>query len=301
MFKKLVKTVVVFTLIISFLLTLSGYGGFETKIHAEEVNDMSDYLSLYYSFDDPESLLKDFSGSEKGNVYGKVESVDTPHGKGVHFDSSNHLKNEAYIEMPSDVFANKELTIMMWVKSDPSTVGLYSRIFAIETASSQKTFHLMTNAGNDYSGYKAELLGGSYSNAYVQAEGLVPYTVYQDWHHVAMTYDGKTARLYINGSFVNDIDTVTDLSSWKLAHAFLGKTAIWNDGSFNGYMDEVRVYSKALSEAEICSEADLKDSDFNTPKLLSSLSVDGQKITEFSGFYDVYYRIRSRSQRRTSV
>ncbi len=260
--------------------------------HADSKDDMDDYLTLYYSFDDPKSLLKDFSGSVKGTVHGKVKSVDTPHGKGVHFDSSNHENNEAYIEMPVSAFGNNEMTVMMWVKSDPSTVGLYSRVFAVETASSQKSFHLMSNVGNDYSGYKAELFGGSYSKAAIRSEGLVPYAVYQDWHHVAVTYDGKTVKLFVNGSFVNDVDTVTDLSSWKLAHAFLGKTAIWKDCSFNGYMDEVRVYSKALTESQICSSANINLSDVkNCPKLLSSLSIDGEKISEFSGFYDEYYRI----------
>ena len=260
--------------------------------HADSKDDMDDYLTLYYSFDDPKSLLKDFSGSVKGTVHGKVKSADTPHGKGVHLDSSNHENNEAYIEMPVSAFGNNEMTVMMWVKSDPSTVGLYSRVFAIETASSQKSFHLMSNVGNDYSGYKAELFGGSYSKAAIRSEGLVPYAVYQDWHHVAVTYDGKTVKLFVNGSFVNDVDTVTDLSSWKLAHAFLGKTAIWKDCSFNGYIDEVRVYSKALTESQICSSANINLSDVkNCPKLLSSLSIDGEKISEFSGFYDEYYRI----------
>ena len=71
------------------------------------------------------------------------------------------------------------------------------------------------------------------------------------WYHIALTWDGSNYVVYVDGD--NDANgTYTGLSS-------LGSIAdIGNDGNasyrteaFQGLLDQVRVYDKALSQSEV--------------------------------------------------
>lgn len=251
-----------------------------------------DSLVLHYTFDDEKNPGLDSSGNgNNGKIYGNVKSCDGIRGKAVLFDSSTHKNSEAYIELPKNKLALPEMTFMAWVKFDPETVGSFSRIFAIETSSGAKTCHLMTNAGSPVGGYKSELFGGTPKGANMPTEGMIPVYFYQSWHHVAFTYDGQKMKLFINGAFVSETDVGADMSEWQIKNAFIGKTAIWNDGSYNGYMDDVRIYSKALSESQICSVNSFSaEEQPKSVKLLSSLSVDGKELDEFDAFLDGYVK-----------
>jgi len=74
------------------------------------------------------------------------------------------------------------------------------------------------------------------------------------WKHAAMTYDGTSVRLYINGSLVSTVAGAHTTSNNPLE---FGR---WSAGTeyWNGLIDEVRLYSRALSQAEI-------QTDMNTP------------------------------------
>ncbi len=72
------------------------------------------------------------------------------------------------------------------------------------------------------------------------------------WTHVAVTRTGNTARLYINGTLAGT-NTGTTLSPSVLGATtqnYLGKSQ-WNDPYLNGALDDFRIYSRALSAAEL--------------------------------------------------
>ena len=76
------------------------------------------------------------------------------------------------------------------------------------------------------------------------------------WTHLAMTYDGATLRLYVDGklSASKDVNKRRAPGSRPLA---LGRRQD-NDGTgyhFTGIVDEVRVYGRALSDQEIAAHA----------------------------------------------
>src|SRR5690349_17118115 len=72
------------------------------------------------------------------------------------------------------------------------------------------------------------------------------------WSHLAATYDGSTLRLYVNGTQVSSraVSGAMVSSSGALR---IGGNAVWGE-YFQGLIDEVRVYSRALSAAEIQSD-----------------------------------------------
>lgn len=75
------------------------------------------------------------------------------------------------------------------------------------------------------------------------------------WSHLAATFDGTSLRLYVNGAQVAKEVRPTSLpvSSGPLK---LGGNSIWGEW-FDGTLDDVRVYNRALTASEVQSDRDL--------------------------------------------
>ena len=75
---------------------------------------------------------------------------------------------------------------------------------------------------------------------------LVPGT----WTHVVMVHDGAKDLIYMDGAQVAEKDVAGDMNSTE--HPFgIGYNPIDNANYFNGMLDEVRVYNRALTAQEI--------------------------------------------------
>jgi hypothetical protein len=86
------------------------------------------------------------------------------------------------------------------------------------------------------------------------------------WKHVAMSYDGTTLRLYVGGVLVGSAAGAHTTTNNPL---LFGR---WTPASeyWNGLIDEVRLYSRVLSQAEI--QADFGVPVTNNPPLVSMTS-----------------------------
>jgi len=73
------------------------------------------------------------------------------------------------------------------------------------------------------------------------------------WTHVATTYDGATQRLFVNGVQVASRAQTGTIEVSDGALRIGGDTA-FADEFFQGAIDEVRVYNRALSAAEITAD-----------------------------------------------
>lgn len=76
------------------------------------------------------------------------------------------------------------------------------------------------------------------------------------WFHVAGTYDGKVLRLYLNGVKSDTLryEGLVDISDSDL---YIG-TNDKQSRSFNGDLDDVRIYNYALSDSAIASMIDIE-------------------------------------------
>jgi hypothetical protein len=81
------------------------------------------------------------------------------------------------------------------------------------------------------------------------ALNTLPNTVpANEWFHVAQTYDGTTLKVYINGGLAGSTTGVTrSVSSGELA--FGTRQGIQH--FFNGLLDEIEIYSRALTQDEV--------------------------------------------------
>jgi signal peptidase len=70
-----------------------------------------------------------------------------------------------------------------------------------------------------------------------------------DWHHVAMTWDGAALRLYIDGDPADGLQAPGTPRTTATA-ATIGHV---DDDSMVGDVDEVAIFDRALSNAEIAA------------------------------------------------
>ena len=70
------------------------------------------------------------------------------------------------------------------------------------------------------------------------------------WHHYALSYDGTTVRLYYDGAL--QVEQALALNTGA-ADFMIGR---WQNDSFDGLIDDVRVYDRALSAVEVQALAD---------------------------------------------
>lgn len=79
--------------------------------------------------------------------------------------------------------------------------------------------------------------------------GSVPTNV---WTHLAGTYDRQFIRLYVNGVEVTNTAATAAIPT-STENLGIGKHALFTTRNFDGLIDEVSIYSRALSAGEIAA------------------------------------------------
>ena len=89
--------------------------------------------------------------------------------------------------------------------------------------------------------------GGAERTAY--GSSAVPTST---WTYLAVTHDGTNARLYVNGTLVSTVPTPGTKPTVN-GSLRIGGNGVWKEW-FKGQIDDVRVYDRALTAAEIGSD-----------------------------------------------
>jgi hypothetical protein len=71
------------------------------------------------------------------------------------------------------------------------------------------------------------------------------------WRHLAGTYDGTKVRLYLDGVPVADANHTGAIAVQAADPLYLGASSAWPERGYQGALDDVRIYNRALSEVEI--------------------------------------------------
>ena len=205
--------------------------------------DTDGSLVAYYSFDNlvGNTVPDDNTGLQNGSLHGPAPTAGKV-GAALRFDGTDD-----YVDLPGfDVFEGA-LTLSAWIKADDfgihdariisKSTGVGEQdhtwmLSTIEKNGSKLRFRLKTN------GITTTLFGNT----------TIPAG---EWVHAAATYDGANMRLYFNG--VEDGSTAKGgtVSTNPSAGIRIGDNPVSGLRNFNGLIDEVRVHSSALSNAEI--------------------------------------------------
>ena len=184
----------------------------------------------------------DVIGTNNGTLVGDVSYVAGEVGQAFSFNGSN-----SYVSIqdsPSlDAFTSR-ITIELWMKSGDLTAnsdwkGLVTKgnsSWRLMGTSGAKTVYLgLDGVSNGYMGGTRNVKDGQ-------------------WHHVAGVYDGTNMFLYVDGT-LDASQPATGLISQNTYPVCLGELTEGPSGLqpylFNGLIDEVSIYNRALTASEI--------------------------------------------------
>ena len=209
-----------------------GSGTFAKVLSSSLLNDLLAYWKL-----DTNSWL-----DSSGNGYTLTNNNEVTLGTGIIngdavFNESNSLTNSS-LAIP-----NSSFSISTWVKS-----GTYPDGAVIAGQWSYL---------NDPPQQVAIGCNYEYINVFWSTEGTsltdrwitdIPLPYDDIWHHVVLTFDGTTEKIYWDGAYSGSF-TPAGLSYQTSGFGI----ANGNNGYFEGQTDEVGVWSRDLSQAEITS------------------------------------------------
>jgi hypothetical protein len=71
------------------------------------------------------------------------------------------------------------------------------------------------------------------------------------WYHLVGTYDGTTAKFYVDG-ILNTSEALTgDVKQYPGSSLDFGRNSIWSNENLNGKVDDTRIWNRALSASEV--------------------------------------------------
>jgi hypothetical protein len=185
-------------------------------------------------------------GSMSGNggtlVNGASWITAGRYGGAINFDGVNDYVRAAD---STSLDLGRTGTVEAWVKLD--TLNRWHSVVAKGSANTNSSHNYAIEVSN--SNRWVCILGSGASSLTLQSSSVATSNRY---YHVACAWDGTTARLYVDGALI--------ASSSQLVTP-VGNTAPLTVGQFggdtdrlDGVIDEVRIYGRALSQAEIQSD-----------------------------------------------
>ena len=158
------------------------------------------------------------------------------------------------------------MTLEAWV--DPATVSSAWRD-VIEKGNDD--YFLMGTTTQSSAAGGGGIIGGSYGQVFTSS--ALPTST---WSHLALTYDGSTERLYLNGAMVDSVAHTGTITSSTNALT-LGSDPFYGQ-FFNGLIDEVRIYNKALTAAQI--QSDMNTAIGDVPSTPTNLTATAASTTQ---------------------
>ena len=171
-------------------------------------------------------------------------------GNALHFDGTND-----FIEIPDDpaLEPSGDMTVAAWVKFDVLPITRAERAHFIYKEHNGSPFFSYYLSANDTG--EAIFFWKNSADTNYWAESTNETFVTDTWYHFTGVKDGTTLRIYVNGTDANSTtDTTTGTlfdSDWPLN---IGASSPGAD-RLDGLVDDVRLYDRALSPAEIAALA----------------------------------------------
>ncbi|MFH1521798.1 MAG: LamG domain-containing protein [archaeon] len=195
----------------------------------------------FWRFEDD---AEDFAGDNDGTIYGNPVFIEGRNdmGKALSFDGVVD-----YVDCGNEdsLDITNEITISAWVKPE-GTIPPETMIVARVNATGINTdWRFMANVYQDNNGVNWGFRVRTSASESVANSELTSGS----WYHLVVTYDRATVRFYLNG--VAD-GTDSQTSALGTSHPVqIARGVGYAQKYFNGTIDEVMIYNRALSGEEV--------------------------------------------------
>jgi len=202
----------------------------------------------------------DGSGNNNnGTIAGATRVTgQTGFGGALQFNGSSSIVNIAH---SASLALTSGMTLEAWVNPSANagtTVNDgWRTVIMKERSTTGLAYGLYSNDGDSNPSRPAGYIRNNGTDVEAANGPAVPLGV---WTHMAVTYDGTTLRLYVNGVLRSSTAASGGIGASTAPLRIGGNTVFSVPGTeyFAGLIDEVRIYNRALSAAEITA-------DMNTP------------------------------------
>jgi hypothetical protein len=185
------------------------------------------------------SIALDWSG--RGND-GTV--IGNPNWVAGHIEDGNALDLDGFDDCvncgnPQDFNIPTQITLAAWVKTDAA--GGATQSYVTKMVGGENSSYTLRHIDTD----NIEFLIGTASATFPVSSSFNGV-----WHHLAGTYDGSALRLYVDCSLQATTANVGTIPT-SAYNVNIGRDSIGNRFPYDGAIDDVRIYNRALTQAEL--------------------------------------------------
>ncbi|GII80486.1 hypothetical protein Sru01_54680 [Sphaerisporangium rufum] len=215
--------------------------GFAATASADEPSESVPVLAYGMEEGQGTTVLDSAGGGAHGTLESATWSPDGRYGKALSFSGG-----QGRLLLPASVSSRLSggMTFEAWVRpADVRSSGilLSNRDDEDEEAWNEYVLRVRGDGSVYVSFYTPD-------TSYVVAGPPLPRNV---WSHLAVTHDGFSMRLFINGNQIDAVEPVNELPIFTNPWSVAGYPLSGGNPSFQGLVDEVRLYDAALSEERI--------------------------------------------------
>jgi fibronectin type 3 domain-containing protein len=224
-------------------------------------------LVAAYSMDQGSgTTLADVSGTgNTGTLSGATWTASGRFGSALSFNGTNNMVT---VPDSNSLDLTTAMTLEAWVR--PTTVTDWHTVLLKEQPS-QLAYALYgstdarTPAGHVYP-------SGAGGDRWARGSSALAVNT---WAHLAFTWDGATARLYVNGTQTAST-AIAGTAVTSSSPLRIGGNTIWGEW-YSGLIDEVRIYNRALTAAEVGTDmnAPVGPQDTQAPTAPTNLTATG--------------------------
>jgi RHS repeat-associated protein len=205
-------------------------------------------LVAAYGFEEGSgSSVADGSGQgNDGDVDGASWTTSGKFGNALDFDG---VDDSIAVEDHPSIDVSTSMTVSAWVK--PHAIGPGHQVLvAKERGTTSGTYALHASTSSTFPEFELR------SNAWYDAKASSALANNQ-WAYVAGSWDGQTIKLYVNGTLAASKAMTGPILTSDRPLRIGGTEVFGPDLYFDGLIDEVRVYNRALSAQEIETDRDV--------------------------------------------
>ena len=222
-------------------------------------------VAAYWSFDSPTNFnVPDVGGSTLTKGNGASYSANGKFGGALSVNGSTQslydLSSPAYLPIGNSPYSQS-----LWFKPTAVNSAGFISWGLRETKRFNALRMLNVGAGIHHYWYRGDITCEA---------SACPFST-STWSHVATTYDGTTRSIYFNG--VLKISDTPGALNTTAVNFHIGSTA--SNEFFNGLIDDVAIYKRALTAAEVTTLANTSLPSNSTAPTVSGTARTGSRLT----------------------